>query len=275
MTCDAFANTLAEFLEREVTDQTRATMESHALGCAECGALLADLRRLRIDAANLPELVPSRDLWQGIASRIDAPVIPIAVRREDRSARIRMAAWRRWIPMSAAAAVLVAITSLTTYYITKRGVPLEVAAVAPSVKPSEPVNRVSGRETQAIAQIAGAIERDSASSTAGVAALGVAQPVSTAPRPRLASNSKPEAQQVYGREIARLRAIVEQRRAQLDPVTISVIERNLRIIDDAIDQCRRALAKDPASRFLIESLNTALENKVELLRTAAMLPSHT
>jgi hypothetical protein len=45
------------------------------------------------------------------------------------------------------------------------------------------------------------------------------------------------------------------------------------VIDDAISQCKAVLAKDPASRFLIESLNHALENKVELLRTAAMLPS--
>jgi hypothetical protein len=86
-------------------------------------------------------------------------------------------------------------------------------------------------------------------------------------------NSRPSAEQVYSSEIARLRTIVERRRAQLDPVTISVIERNLKVIDDAIAQCRLALAKDPASRFLMESLNNALETKVELLRTATMLPA--
>jgi hypothetical protein len=59
----------------------------------------------------------------------------------------------------------------------------------------------------------------------------------------------------------------------LDPITISVIERNLNVIDDAIAQCKLALSKDPASRFLMESLNSALETKVELLRTATMLPS--
>jgi len=34
-----------------------------------------------------------------------------------------------------------------------------------------------------------------------------------------------------------------------------------------------AIARDPASRFLIESLNTSLESKVELLRIAAALPN--
>src|SRR5437867_5578016 len=104
-----------------------------------------------------------------------------------------------------------------------------------------------------------------------------ALPASRLPRPAvgLVSNRRPTAEQVYDNEIGRLRAIVERRRAQLDPVTISLVERNLKVIDDAIAQCRSALAKDPASRFLMESLNNALENKVELLRTAALLPSRT
>ena len=90
---------------------------------------------------------------------------------------------------------------------------------------------------------------------------------------RLVANAKPSAEQVYAGEIARLRIVLARRRGQLDPVTISVIERNLKVIDDAIAQCKVALAKDPASRFLMESLNNALENKVELLRTATMLPA--
>jgi hypothetical protein len=68
---------------------------------------------------------------------------------------------------------------------------------------------------------------------------------------------------------------MRRRSAQLDPLTLSVIERNLKVIDEAIVQCKAALAKDPSSRFLMESLNGALTNKVELLRTAAMLPART
>ena len=89
----------------------------------------------------------------------------------------------------------------------------------------------------------------------------------------MASNGKPSAEQVYAGEISRLHAIVQRRRAQLDPVTVSVIERNLKVIDEAIAQCKVALSKDPASRFLMESLNSALETKVNLLRTATMLPA--
>ena len=46
-------------------------------------------------------------------------------------------------------------------------------------------------------------------------------------------------------------------------------------MEDIANRGRAALAKDPASRFLMESLNNALENKLELMRTAAMLPSRT
>jgi hypothetical protein len=77
---------------------------------------------------------------------------------------------------------------------------------------------------------------------------------------------------VYGREIARLRRIIDERRALLDTATVNVIERNLTIIDQAIRESRAALARDPASALLNEQLNNALEQKVELLRTAALLP---
>jgi hypothetical protein len=80
---------------------------------------------------------------------------------------------------------------------------------------------------------------------------------------------------LYDREIARLSAIVRERRAALDPATAAVIERNLRVIDRAIAESRAALAKDPASGLLNDQLNIALDRKVELLRTVALLPTGT
>jgi len=80
---------------------------------------------------------------------------------------------------------------------------------------------------------------------------------------------------VYGREIEMLQNIVKQRKTQLDSSTVAVIQRNLEIIDAAIAQSRAALASDPASRMLGQQLTHALDKKVELLRTAAMLPAST
>jgi hypothetical protein len=79
----------------------------------------------------------------------------------------------------------------------------------------------------------------------------------------------------YSREIDRLRTIFARNRSQLDPRTAAIIEANLKVIDEAIAQSKAALAQDPASRFLTEQLNSALDKKLELLRTAALLPSRT
>jgi hypothetical protein len=265
--CDEFTERLADLLERDVDEAARAALEAHALACPDCGALLADLRNLRIDAANLPSLAPSRDLWQGISDRIDAPVIPLRVAAGDRASVGRP--WARWASLAAAAAVLVTITSITTHYVT-----LQTSAQGTS--------RVAANNADAFRDTANAAPRPTVapqkdSATPSVVAqrrAPVRQEPAATSSAQFASNArKPSAEQVYATEIARLHDVVEKRRAQLDPVTVSVIERNLKVIDDAIAQCKLALEKDPASRFLMESLNSALETKVELLRTAAMLPS--
>jgi len=99
-----------------------------------------------------------------------------------------------------------------------------------------------------------------------------------APRVKNVSGSKPNAvpvQQIYASEIAELDSIVRDRRSQLDTGTVAVIEKNLRIIDQAIAQSRAALARDPNSGFLHNQLNNALNQKIALLRTVALLPART
>jgi len=269
--CDVFAERLADLLERDVDESARAALEAHALDCADCAALLSDLRTLRIDASNLPTLAPTRDLWDGISQRIDAPVIPL---HGGAGAAERVAAegprWRRWASMGAAAALLMAATAASTYFLTIRsrgaGSPSAVATRAPVISDTSRVAPESAAvRTVAVADTARRLAPKSKASERSAT-------VAPAPSVRLVS-AKPSAEQVYTSEIARLRTIVERRRAQLDPVTIGVIERNLKVIDDAIAQCKLALTKDPASRFLMESLNNAFENKVQLLRTATMLPA--
>jgi hypothetical protein len=267
--CDTFAERLVDLLERDVDESTRAALEAHALACGDCGALLCDLRKLRIDASNLPMLAPSRDLWEGISQRIDAPVIPLHAGATERGAA-PIRPWRRWASASAAAALLMAATAASTYYLTIR---FRGADSASTVATRSPVVSDSGRavpESTAVPTVAvvdNAKRAAPASKQAGRAGSPLAET-----SVRLVS-AKPSAEQVYTTEITRLHAIVERRRGQLDPVTIGVIERNLKVIDDAIAQCKLALIKDPASRYLMESLNNALENKVQLLRTATMLPA--
>ena len=269
--CDAFGDRLADLLERDVDESARAALEAHALACADCGTLLADLRKLRIDASNLATLAPSRDLWEGISQRIDAPVIPLhggadVVERGS----VTVPRWRRWASMSAAAALLMAATAASTYYLTIRAHGVRSTSAVATRSTEAPDTGRGSPESTAVPSVA---VIDSAK-RAPVSKQMERPATSAMPTPsvRLVS-AKPSAEQVYTSEIARLHTIVERRRSQLDPVTIGVIERNLKVIDDAIAQCKLALTKDPASRFLMESLNNALENKVQLLRTATMLPA--
>lgn len=89
------------------------------------------------------------------------------------------------------------------------------------------------------------------------------------------ASEKVSATVTYEREIDGLRSIVRDRRSQLDPKTLAVIERNLGVIDSAIAESRNALRKDPKSAFLADQLDHALDTKLELLRTVALLPART
>ena len=77
--------------------------------------------------------------------------------------------------------------------------------------------------------------------------------------------------QRYDAAIAELERTLREHRDELDPATVRVIERNLRIIDQATEQARRALAADPASPYLNGHLAAQLRIKVDLLRQATAL----
>ena len=267
MSCDEFAERLSDFLERDnrvLDDSTRVSMERHALSCAGCGALVADLREVRVAAGNLPVLAPSRDLWSGIAARIETPVVqlsrggmPVAAESAGAASARSGSRFSRRVWLGLAAAALVAVTVTVTREASRQTAPQQSApaTVAPPVAQvaAQPVD--STHPAGAATETAPATPRHAAAS--------------------LASNTqaKVSPEVTYDREIAKLRIIVDQRRSDLDSSTVAVITHNLRIIDDAIAQCRTALKKDPASRFLMQSLDDALDTKVQMMRTVAMLPS--
>ena len=86
--------------------------------------------------------------------------------------------------------------------------------------------------------------------------------------------ASPEAQLVmsYDGPIGDLQRTLAQRRGRLDTSTVRVIEQSLRVIDGAIRQARRALAKDPNNPYLNNHLQRALDQKLDVLRRAVTLP---
>ena len=287
--CDGFAAALADYLEGDAPDAVRAAVEAHADYCAECSALLADLRAIPQHAAALPALAPSRDLWSGIAERIDARVLPL----QRPATRTIVPAHRSWARPAIAAAALVIVTAGITHFATRARYAGSSAVASAPVVESTPRESVTSQPPQvAIGNPSGPTSTSGTGQESGIGQPGAQR---TGSAPAVVASTQPtarrsvpsgarlvgadgvmnETEPLYDREIAKLRTIVKSRHSQLDPATIAVLEQSIAVIDSAIAQSRSALAKDPASGFLANQLNHSLEKKVELLRTAAMLPART
>jgi hypothetical protein len=248
MTCDEFRDLASDYIEGSLERDVRARAESHSFDCAACSALVADLRRLAAHARALPALSPSRDLWEGIESRIQAEVVELQAEagsrapgagspKPDVGAGFEVRTWlrgaARW-RAAAAATLLVGVTSGITWFATVRATSSSIALV--------PDSSASGFRPP---------------TSGGASATFIA-------RPGLV--------ETYDAEIAALRRLVDQRRAELDPVTLGVLERNLKVIDQAIAESRAALAESPSSALLMQQLTDAYDTKLRVLRAVATMP---
>ena len=75
----------------------------------------------------------------------------------------------------------------------------------------------------------------------------------------------------YTAAVQSLESALEQQRDQLDPVTVAIVEENLRTIDAAITEARAALAQDPGNLYLNQHLENTVKKKIQLLRRATAL----
>ena len=247
MNHNEFEAALPDLLDGSVDAATRARIDAHLLDCADCTALLADLKQIRAEAGKLPLLTPSHDLWSGIESRIEAPIVQLPVHTaaptEAGSEIVVMPAAPRHVTvlrgkarwqLAAAATILIAATAGVTWRVTRSLAqrPLEFSA----------------------AQLA---------DTGFAAAMANTQNV---------RKSRPALNQTYEGEITTLRTLVDARRAELDSATVAIIEKNLKVIDDAIAESKAALAKNPASAFLLDRLTDAYDSKLRTLRAIAAMP---
>jgi hypothetical protein len=73
----------------------------------------------------------------------------------------------------------------------------------------------------------------------------------------------------FGQEVNALKRLLVEDGDKLDPETVRVIEKNLKIIEDAIAQSRIALDTDPANADVQRHLVATMGGKVQMLRRAA------
>lgn len=211
MTCDEARDRIDDYVDGALDEAAFQEMELHLAGCAECRAEERSLRALLAHAAALPrEIAPGRDLWSGIAARLD----------EARPAW-RRAGWAGWGAGLAAAAGVALALSTALHGPGPAGRP----GTGPSLVP---------------------------------AALRSEDPVAAAERE-------------YARAAADLMTALEQQRDRLPPETLASVERDLRSIDAALTEVRRALAADPANPGLNHLLTSTHQRKVEVLQQVLKL----
>ncbi|MEO5588147.1 MAG: hypothetical protein ABIS03_01075 [Gemmatimonadaceae bacterium] len=180
------------------------------------------LRDLEQRVAQLPrEISPPAGAWDAIRSAIETAPPDVA---DIGQYRVRV--WQRPAFLAAAAAILIATSSLVTMsVVSDRPARQPNRPVAMTVQPSTP----SGREPATLAEFTG-VEKE------------------------------------YITTVQRLTEALDRGDTELKPETIAKLKESLRVIDGAIVEARRALEADPANGTLVQMLASSYSQKVDLLR---------
>lgn len=237
MTADLWTDRLSEYVDRELSDAERIALEAHLGGCAECRGMVELLRAVQRRAAQLPDREVRRDLWPAIAAMIgsESPLRP-----DDEAVRPIGTRRRRYafsLPQLAAAGIALTLMSGGAVWLARDASGPTPAAVATTPTPTP----------------------DATPTAATDAAL--------------ASRAALRAEQTFDAAVADLQTVLDAGRERLDPRTVTVLEKNLSVIDSAVAEAQRAVAADPANAYLNSHLVRTMRRKVELLRQAATLVS--
>lgn len=239
---DRWSDRLSEYIDGGMKAAERERLEAHLARCAACSVALADLREVVSRARTLEDTPPAEDLWPAIEAQLTPRTVAAPARR---GAILDGRAWwgRRFdlgLPQLAAAAFLMVTLSGGAVWLALRGPAL----------PSAPAPAHEG----ALARGSAAVPRTSSESP-------------TAAVPASVDGANPR----YDAAVAELERTLEEGRGRLDPRTLEIVERNLNIIDRAIEDARRAVAADPGNTWLRSHLAATMKRKVDLLRSATML----
>lgn len=237
MTHDQTLELLDDYVGGELPPREDRDVRRHLMQCDECRAEEQALRLLLDEAAALPESIdPPSDLWLSIAPRLqprtDVSAEPVAPAERLDEVRV-IGRPVRPLPWWMLAAASVALV-VTTSFATLRF--------------------ADGRGNEAVlpAQQAQAPTQTDAGTPAALASFAPAE-------------------QEYEKAIGDLQTVLDSHRGRLAPETVAALEANLRIIDQAIDESRAALARDPNSPELTRMLTDAYGAKLNVLRRAVSL----
>ena len=237
---DAWTDRLSEYVDGELDSAERAALEVHLQLCERCAGTIEELRSVVRRAGTLESSAPETDLWPAIEARIAAPrwarVLDPGDGHGQRAPHVaEPGAWR---------------PRRWSFTLPQ----LAAAAALIVLLSSVAMWTALSRRPSVVAPPSG--------------------PPAAAPAAALVQPAGFESVR-YDAAIADLERVLRERRGELDPATVRVIEQNLLIIDQATAQARKALAADPSNRYLNGHLAAQLMRKMTLLRQAtAIVAAH-
>lgn len=101
--CDNVANVLVDFIDGRLDAEAERAVERHLDTCANCRALVVDLRTIRAAAFMLDRHEPAPDVWTSLQQRVAAEPAP---RGRVLAMPTTRASWSVWL--GAAAAIILA-----------------------------------------------------------------------------------------------------------------------------------------------------------------------
>ena len=242
MDCEKCQELLSDFLEGTLKGGVRAALGAHLEGCGPCAEVRDELQKIVAAARESREQLyappDARAMWLRISNTIEGEraLRPAAAPAPTRPAPARASLWarlfqRRWeltLPQMAAAVAAIAVS---VSFITAVGV-----QGLRDVRTAQNENRAA------------------ASSQATRAALAEDD-----------SYPHPYVRQQQAR-ISYLQQRVDQRRAAWNPRMRDSFDRSLGVIDQAVVGSLDELKRNPHDEVSEEMLNSALRDKMELLR---------
>ena len=242
MDCEKCQQLLSDFLEGTLKGGVRSALGAHLEGCAPCAEVRDELQMIVAAARDSREHLyappDARAMWLRISNTIEGEraLRPAAADAPTRPAHARASVWarlfqRRWeltLPQMAAAVAAIAVS---VSFITAVGV-----QGLKDVRTAQNENRASAAALPARALLA---EDD--------------------------SYPHPYVRQQQAR-ISYLQQRVDQRKAAWNPRMRDSFDRSLGVIDQAVVGSLDELKRNPHDEVSEEMLNSALRDKMELLR---------
>ena len=234
MICEKSRELIDTYVEGALDDSAVREIEAHHRGCVACREEERRARALRAEVAALPRSIdPARDLWGGVADRLERRQGGNVVAFPAKPAARAPVTWKR--ALAAASIVLVA-----------------GAAVVISRRPSAP----PGAATP--------VAPGGTSPLTGMAPVAI---------PAALPSGLGSAELSFMEARQELRAALFQRKESLSPETINTVNQNLKIIEDAIQEIESALSRDPGNRALRNMLTATKQREVALLRQVTQTAS--